>query len=177
MYTDQGKVRWQTNTVRGGSSPGTLTLTDEGKLVLQKGGRELWNSGINKGIKWASQSLLPNCSVNWDQIKDMFYPCIVSLCVWDWSILTLRSNNEQDKLWHTIFGFTNWQFQTAHLAVCLPTATLQLRPVCEWSPSYGRQQKTTVCTCARQTLQNSPASGMRIELNSLSPSVIRAPSI
>ena len=51
MYTDQGKVRWQTNTVRGGSSPGTLTLTDEGKLVLQKGGRELWNSGINKGIK------------------------------------------------------------------------------------------------------------------------------
>lgn len=52
MYTTDDKPRWQTNSAKGGCNTCSLSLTDEGKLVLEKDGQMIWNSDQNNGMKW-----------------------------------------------------------------------------------------------------------------------------
>ncbi|XP_056868836.1 B-type lectin plumieribetin-like [Takifugu flavidus] len=51
MYNDEDKPRWHTNTAKGSCNTCVLSLTDEGKLVLEKDGQEIWNSGRDHGMK------------------------------------------------------------------------------------------------------------------------------
>lgn len=52
MYNKDNKPRWHTNTAKGSCNTCYLFLTDEGKLSLEKDGQQIWNSGLNHGMKW-----------------------------------------------------------------------------------------------------------------------------
>ncbi|PWO11470.1 transposase protein, partial [Pyrenophora tritici-repentis] len=51
MYNDEHHPRWQTNTAKGGCNTCVLSLTDEGNLVLEKDGHEIWDSDYDHGMK------------------------------------------------------------------------------------------------------------------------------
>lgn len=51
MYNEDGEPRWHTNTAKPSCNTCTLSLTDEGKLVLDRDGGEIWNSDISHGMK------------------------------------------------------------------------------------------------------------------------------
>ncbi|TWW70801.1 hypothetical protein D4764_17G0002840 [Takifugu flavidus] len=51
MYNDEDKARWHTNTSKGSCNTCVLSLTNEGKLVLEKDGQEIWNSDRDHGMK------------------------------------------------------------------------------------------------------------------------------
>ncbi|TWW70808.1 R2 Retrovirus-related Pol polyprotein from type I retrotransposable element [Takifugu flavidus] len=51
MYNDEDKPRWHTNSAKGSCNTCVLSLTNEGKLVLEKDGQEIWNSDRDHGMK------------------------------------------------------------------------------------------------------------------------------
>uniref|UniRef100_A0A3Q1GLR9 Mannose-specific lectin-like n=1 Tax=Acanthochromis polyacanthus TaxID=80966 RepID=A0A3Q1GLR9_9TELE len=51
MYNASDKPRWNTNTWQSPAEMCRLQLTDEGNLVLYRGGQEIWNSATSKGQK------------------------------------------------------------------------------------------------------------------------------
>lgn len=51
MYNDKDKPTWHTNTHRSGNHEATLTLTNEGKLVLNQNQQMIWNSDMDHGRK------------------------------------------------------------------------------------------------------------------------------
>lgn len=51
MYNDEEKPRWHTNTAKGGCNTCVLSLTDEGKLILEKDGKQIWDSDRDHGMK------------------------------------------------------------------------------------------------------------------------------
>ncbi|TWW70809.1 hypothetical protein D4764_17G0002920 [Takifugu flavidus] len=51
MYNDDNKPRWHTSTHSPGSLTCSLTLTNEGRLELQKDGKMIWSSDVDHGSK------------------------------------------------------------------------------------------------------------------------------
>uniref|UniRef100_A0A3Q3WKG1 Bulb-type lectin domain-containing protein n=1 Tax=Mola mola TaxID=94237 RepID=A0A3Q3WKG1_MOLML len=51
MYNKNNEPKWNTNTCKRGSNTYLLTLTDDGKLVLDMEGEEIWNSSNSKGTE------------------------------------------------------------------------------------------------------------------------------
>uniref|UniRef100_A0A3Q1H4R5 Bulb-type lectin domain-containing protein n=2 Tax=Anabas testudineus TaxID=64144 RepID=A0A3Q1H4R5_ANATE len=51
LYNKDNAPRWHTNSAKGNCTSCRLQLTDEGKLVVYKEGKEIWSSSQNKGMK------------------------------------------------------------------------------------------------------------------------------
>uniref|UniRef100_A0A3Q3WER0 Bulb-type lectin domain-containing protein n=1 Tax=Mola mola TaxID=94237 RepID=A0A3Q3WER0_MOLML len=51
MYNIMGEPRWHTNSAKNDCKMCRLTLTDDGNLVLDREGVEIWNSNNSKGMK------------------------------------------------------------------------------------------------------------------------------
>ncbi|XP_047468127.1 mannose-specific lectin-like [Mugil cephalus] len=51
MYNKSGEPKWHTNTHCSDCKVCRLQLTDDGKLVVQKGSETVWSSETSKGMK------------------------------------------------------------------------------------------------------------------------------
>jgi len=82
MYNQQSEAKWSTNSAKGGRHMCRLYVTDDGKLLVDKEGDEIWNSDKSEGKKWfivwchvqlsTRVTSEPSFCVIWDQIKDLF---------------------------------------------------------------------------------------------------------
>ncbi|XP_056290257.1 B-type lectin plumieribetin-like [Pseudoliparis swirei] len=51
MYNQQSEAKWSTNSAKGGRHMCRLYVTDDGKLLVDKEGDEIWNSDKSEGKK------------------------------------------------------------------------------------------------------------------------------